>query len=1154
MATFTPTQEQQKAIDCSGNNILLSAAAGSGKTKVLVDRVMRILSETGAPERLLIVTFTKKAAAEMKFKIISELSTRLADDPNNYKLAQASMKIDMAQISTIDSFCIKVVRENAGLLELTPTFSIISDAELALFKTKAMTAAIEEMHEKKSDGFFAATELFMTDRNDELIDSAIYSLYDKSQSQSNPDEYLKGLLNMYKEDSHIPETIWGQTILEHITCILDCALEKYSLGYSEVDFEGMETTKKILEDERDFTEVFREKIQNIKTNDDWDKILFHYSEVINSQGMFVTWKGNKEYKDISDKAKLFRDRGKELLRKVASLISTLPTSEQHAEENKFIYPVAESFFEAVSLYRKYLDELKQESGVLEFIDVLHKGLDLLQNNPALCESYRQSFDEILIDEYQDTNNAQDEFFRLLSNGKNLFMVGDVKQSIYAFRDANPEIFTDKFKRFQNTDDGIALTLSKNFRSDKDIIDNVNFIFEQLMQEKLGGIDYKNDRLVCHNDEIKEECGFQIYVGEKDSTVQDEAKFIAEYIEKSTIENRNNYGDFCILLRSRTKAQYYAEALEYYNIPYSIDTKTNPLKADETNLLTALLTVIDNPLDDVSLVAVLFSPMFGFSIDEISKIRMVDRSTSIWQNINSIILDENNELYEKLKSFTDKITEYRTLSSCMNISAFIRRIIHETDFDHIAKCLKNAENVDQNITDLLKYAESYESNNTIDLHGFLRFLFYVTKNQNDTEKNVTSGTGNFVKIMTVHASKGLEFPVVFVGDLFSTGNRDRGQLRLHKTTGLGMKLINREKYQNYETLGFTAVKLANEKDEAAEKLRLLYVALTRARNKIVLCFPDPSRSGFTASLKSNCTTVNPAKVTLHPYEIFSANSFGNLLVYSLFRHNELTSLRDKFDMALPLLQSDSRAHSDIIQGLFESTDINNEPEQDAIIDEEQFHELKKRADYIYPYLELNSFMAKRSASFSNKAFNSTYVAKSVPLFMQGDIMTPAARGTAYHNFLQLCNFKKLAENPTAEIERVSKQGNMTKQEIEILNPYLLSKFAKSDIGQAAANADEIYRELEFNILVKPEVVYDNVPDYAKDEEILIQGMIDLVFIKDKKAYIVDYKTDRVKDIHDLLEIYSKQMEFYKIAVQEIFDIPVNDTLLYSLPLGTAISTL
>ena len=277
--------------------------------------------------------------------------------------------------------------------------------------------------------------------------------------------------------------------------------------------------------------------------------------------------------------------------------------------------------------------------------------------------------------------------------------------------------------------------------------------------------------------------------------------------------------------------------------------------------------------------------------------------------------------------------------------------------------ENAENVDQNITDLLKYAESYESNNTIDLHGFLRFLFYVTKNQNDTEKNVTSGTGNFVKIMTVHASKGLEFPVVFVGDLFSTGNRDRGQLRLHKTTGLGMKLINREKYQNYETLGFTAVKLANEKDEAAEKLRLLYVALTRARNKIVLCFPDPSRSGFTASLKSNCTTVNPAKL-LHPYEIFPQT----VLVICLYIRY-LDTMNYLYGTSLiwlypccKVIQSSFRHHS----GLFESTDINNEPEQDAIIDEEQFHELKKRADYIYPYLVQNSFMAKRSASFSNKA--------------------------------------------------------------------------------------------------------------------------------------------------------------------------------------------
>lgn len=1157
------TEAQENAINASGGTILVSAAAGSGKTAVLVQRVINLITGENPVDvnRLLVVTFTNAAAAEMKSRISKSLQDIIRKDKTNANARRQLSLLPMTDICTIDSFCLKLVRENFFKLNISNDFRLLDESENDLIANEAVNNVLDEYYEKAEPDFIRLAEAFTQPDNDKNLIDIIKKLLQYIFAQPFPFEWLDEALKKYDPKVPFESSLWKKVLADEIRPLLDdcsylvsCALDALPAA------EEYDKYRDLFNNESKYPDELRKLLDK-----DWDS--FMKAALSLKFDRFPTVR--KADPEIKGYVKLLRDQYKKILTDSKSGVPSFITgdSADYAEDVKILYPIYQSLIQVVKDMHQAIREIKSERSAYSFADIEHFALELLfekdEEGNAVKSDYakalEESYYEILVDEYQDTNEAQDRLFECLSNGKNRFMVGDVKQSIYRFRLAMPWIFTEKKNNYllYNSNDPqfpAKIILDKNFRSRKGICEYVNHIFSLFMNTGAGELTYpKEDYLVPGAAyEPAQSPSAQIHIiNEVLSADMDkkEAEKIALLIQKKVksgelIKDGDTYrpvryGDFAILMRSlRSHAHEYAEVLQSMNVPVVCDNSTSLFDNAEIRLLLSLLQVIDNPMQDIPLLTVMTSPVYGFTPDELAQLRI---NAGNVRNFHNAVFSNKNHENDKCKAFTEDIRLLRKEAVTLSVSAFIRKLVRDKSILAFVSAMGNGDQRQANMECFIALADRFDMSNGVGLTSFLRYLDSIMNADRTVESApVISSDSNAVKIMSVHHSKGLEFPICI---LASAGRKynDRElseKLLLHPVLGFASKCHDEEGFFDYPTSAHTAVKKKTYQAMMSESLRVLYVALTRAKEQFISFI----------SLKNLETSVNNCASILatgkpDPYLASRASSDATVLLTAALTHKDGKVLRDLTEIDVPIIPADYSM--EIVFEDQEVTETQTAEDEDLTFDPKLLEIMKERFSYQYEYSDLSKISAKRTASdLDEKSFSPEFFASSIPAFMNTGGLTPAQKGTAMHTFMQFCDYQKAKTGPDDEISRMVENGFLTSEEAETIDRSKLKDFFDSDFAKRIFNSDKVYREFKISSFV-PAREIENV---SSDDKILVQGIADCVFEENGNLVLLDYKTDRVKDQSELFERYRKQLDFYRLAIEKALKKPVKEVYLYSFSLS------
>ncbi|HAQ28580.1 MAG TPA: helicase-exonuclease AddAB subunit AddA [Ruminococcaceae bacterium] len=1165
------TAAQENAIDSRNGSVLVSAAAGSGKTAVLVERVIRRICDEKNPcpvDSLLVVTFTKAAAAEMKERINARLTELLQSDPGNRYLARQRMMLPASDICTIDSFCLKLVRANYDSLGITPDFRTLDDNEKKLLVKEAADKTLEELYEEGSKEFKSLTELLISGRTDDKLSEIIYKLYENACAYAFPKKWLNSVVRLYNPSLLPQQTPWGQKILRDvIEQVRYCGetLSKCAVMLREEPELEVCYLPAIYSDSMHYKATY-----NAACCGDWKRV----KSLIDGFKPERLKSAPKNFADspLKERVKSLRDDCKKAYASLGKEVCV--TQEEFCEDTAELRHVIIKLFSAVMLFSKHYSELKEKQNAYDFSDISHMALALLVSRndddnivrTDLAKELSHKYTEILIDEYQDTNKAQDMLFRALSdNEENLFIVGDVKQSIYGFRLAMPEIFLQKRKRLPDFDGKnypARINLDENFRSRKEVTEYINYVFGRVMSEDSCGINYdNNESLKAGADYEKADfpCA-ELHIVDKSAICCEELPetcHIADVIkklidEKMPVKTKTGYRpimykDICILMRAMGGADDYFDTLTKKNIPVYYQKRGGFFQNTEINVMLSFLEIIDNPLQDVPLLSVLMSPLYGFTADDLAIIRSQKRNGYLFNAVSESGL-------EKCRDFIKSLTEYREMSTTCSVSDLLRSIYERTAYPSIVLSMTDGDTRRLNLLLLLQYAENYESNSDLGLSGFVRYLARTR----DGNSSIDSSTGiseyaDVVRIMSIHASKGLEFPVVIIagcGNKINTMSQyDALLVDPAASLGAGIKRIINETGRVFETLQHYACRLAIRDSERAEELRILYVAMTRARERLIIV----GSSDNPERLVGRCSASLYGDGKIPSALIKKATSYLDILIPSLMWHNDAKLLRSF--AAKPeygICKADFPLNVECVTSV-SSEEYLTDDKASAAPDENMLEEIKKRTSYAYGYSRLSDYAAKMSASsveIGSRSLDWYFTAK--PDFLCKNDMTPAMRGTAAHRFLEICDLNLGEQSVENEIERLVSLGKLTENEASAIDEKMLEGFFKSEIFKRIKNSDKVYREQKFTIAVPLCELNDDVPKKFSSEKTVVQGVIDCAFCENGKTVVVDYKTDNVKDEEELKRRYSGQLSIYKRAAEEIFSQPVKETLIFSLRLNKTVT--
>ncbi len=1162
------TVDQQKAIEARKGTLLVSAAAGSGKTAVLVERVIQRICDAENPcgvENLLIVTFTNAAAAQMKEKIAAAISKKIALNPSDKRLRRQQLMLPCANICTIDSFCINLVRENFHTLGISPDFTLIDDGELDILKGKAVNAVIEELYQKSEPEFINLCNLISDNRDDGKLIEAIYTLHKLSQAYPFPEDWLASLRNDFADPLAPEKSKWGRIITSHI--------ESYIVN----SIDSAEHCLELLREETVLKDRYSPAFESDKRmffsladslkNDDWDSMIKKFSEVKFETSGRAPAGYESEIKDI---CKSVREDYKDNLKKIIKLISV--SADEHMADMEHLEPIVAKLIEAVIDFEKELTRLKLEANQANFSDTLHLALKLLFEKDGddyrktdLANELSANYAEILVDEYQDVNMAQDMIFNALSkNESNMFMVGDVKQSIYRFRQAMPEIFLsrrDGLSEYENGNYPAKVTLGKNFRSRKGVTEIINFIFSYIMSREAGGLDYdKNECLeaaAAYPESAGADTEMYLFETEKGEELAAQASFAADYIEKAVAEGmplisgngtkRAEYRDFCILLRSiKGHSKPFVDEFTRRGIPVSCEAAKGILQTPEITFLTSLLKIIDNPVDDIPLTAVMLSPVFGFTPDELSVMRTNLKKGSVY----SCVVNAAENGGKKAAAFLAEIARMRTLSATLRTGELVRRLIEETGYGAIVCAMKDSEKRRANLNLFIDLANKYENTGSKGVSGFIKYVDSAVGNKSNIKCGETkSEAANAVRIMTIHKSKGLEFPVCIVAaceKAYSTLDLKK-DLIISSESGIGIK-TNDGPFK-FDTLPRIAAKTEKVSESHSEELRILYVALTRAKEKLVMLASSTdwskSLTGIAAKIRSNDR--------LDPFSVNSFTSYSECVLAALLRHPDAHALRKKAGLSERLvIPCETRLKTEIVKGNAQSG-IQCAEAEEILFDEEMLREIRERLSYEYPFASLNGVVAKRIASkLDAEKIGGEYFASRKPAFTGKGKLTPAQRGTATHRFMQFSDYAKAKESVDNELERLVDGGMLTEAEAEAVDKKSISAFFESSLAERIFRAEKVYKEYAFTAAVPLSEMHPEIPkEAARGESIIIEGVADCAFVENGRLVIVDYKTDRAQSGEELAERYKEQLSVYRRCLAEVIGLPVAQTLIYSFRLGEII---
>ncbi len=1164
------TSQQKSAIDIRDCDLLVSAAAGSGKTAVLSERVLRRVTDKEKPvrvDKLLIVTFTNAAAAEMRGRIVEKIRQELKKDPGNRELSRQLALVPKANITTIHSFCLNIIRENFHLIDIDPSFGILDQGEKLLISVKLAREVINEMYEKHGKSFSHMSKWFAGGRDD-VLGKQIVSLYEYLRSFENPAGWLESQVEKYNTTGDSARDLqWTELLKEKYKVQFTMAMSRYEELQEYARIGRITRYLETFDEDKNVISMVLAALAG-----DWEEICDTAARCSFSSIKPKDKGCDADLADICrDERKKIVDTCKESLQEIQSI-----GDKQAVEALRKTYPLMKLLQESVLLFEEKYKREKQKKNVLDFSDFEHIALALLADESLpVAAQLRKKFEEIYVDEYQDCNGVQEAIFSAIAkrvHGKscNMFMVGDVKQSIYKFRQADPGIFIDKMHRYGN--DGLQrkIVLNRNFRSRPEVINCINNLFESIMSERVGSLEYTEDEALyaglkyppCPHGETggmpeilaAEAVGEEGGIEEKGLLLEARAvalkihEMVGKYMvfDVKTGEYRPCvYRDFAILLRGVSGKSAVIEAeLKNLGIPYFSDKGSGLFDTHETELLTLALNIVDNPLQDIPLVGFMRSAVVGFDEDELLRIRGYGKKGYFYNAVKKCSESEG-ELAEKCRDFLEMLGCWRKQAKALSISELIATIINDTGMFAYVEALSGGKNRRANIELFTECARQFEDSELRGIFAFTQYIDNIKNTRKDPETaKILSDACDVVRIMTIHKSKGLEFPVVFVmncGGKINTKDWVQSSYVLHKQYGIGCNYLDEEKNITYPLISRKAISYKLKLENLSEEMRVLYVALTRAREKL---FITVSGSANIRKIKNANEGWVPGKAKA--FQIENAGSYLDWILLAFKNKHGENNWETTFTDSIILREEMEKAMNA------------GAPEEAEGKTHGKYAELvNSRLSYKYEHKKSSSLAAKFSVTEVKHKMNTDDDGKKfvfekkepLPKFMAGEKMSASHIGSVYHLVLRFVDLKE--ENKKAALDSckkmLSEKGFVSERELKEISDSVILSFLESDIARKMLEAEKLYRELPFNIAVGGDVVSGDSD--LVGEKVLLQGIIDCLFVTDGKCYILDYKKESMAmSESELVEIYRPQLDMYEIAAEKITGCKVAGKYLYFLSRG------
>ena len=1185
MGKIKLSPQQLSAVTHRGSNVLVSAAAGSGKTRVLTERLMSYITDEKAPRSIdsfLIITYTRTAAAELRSRILEELSIRCAKEPENKYLRRQSTLCYRAQIGTIHSICAAILRENCHRLGLLPDFRVGDNDKCDELRQRALKKTLDAAYESIDtlEGFSDLVYGIGAGQDDSRLERTLLDLHRKMQSHPYPEKWAK--LQVERMDmsrfNDVGETIWGTELINNAKTTVKYWLNRLDgvwFALCENTDENAPILKAYGDSLSETMDAMRHLLRALDTS--WDEA---YKAL---PIPFPNLKALKNY-EFEDRKAAFttaRDGCKDAMAAMAAAFDA--PSVKLMREMELTAPSMRSLLSLCLEFDKAYTAEKRSRNLLDFSDLEHLALALLRDETsgAPTETAREiskRYTEIMVDEYQDVSAVQDLIFRAISrDDKNIFMVGDIKQSIYRFRLADPRIFINKYHSYadlKNAQEGeaVKISLQQNFRSEPGILDACNHVFSNIMSEPLGEINYDKDAklippvatkstmlhppdsnpMVCYlfsqDDENERISKTMLEAG----MLAHEIKTLVEsraLINEGGIERPIRYGDIAILLRSPGAAgSAFSRALRELGLPVAAQQGGGFFKSHEIVSVLALLSVIDNPYADIPLIAALTSPIFGFTADELTNIRSTKRDGSFFESLRKYAHES-----AKSSEFLDALSELRTLSSSIGVHELLAHAYKRFEIPAVYAATKSGANLGvSKLMILLELASAFEESGYRSLYSFLKFIERMS--QRGEEPRISSPcAGNAVTIMSIHKSKGLEFPVVFLANTAQKFNTIdlRQPAVIHPDLGLGIKLTDLDRGIEYPTIAQKAIKSRLNFELLSEEMRLLYVAMTRAKSRLYISCAVKDPADLRQKLSKNLSSP------LSPEILKAAPSMSHwLLSTALLESGGLIEIK-------PKSQKDRL--------LEDKAALKTQTAKAEAIGSDDLAEASRILSFTYPHKKSTALPSKLTATslpHEDSDLDALPLTKRysdnfrLPVFMdetdkQGEKhpVSPAERGISTHIVMQHIDFSRTGSLPDiqSEIEKLLSRRLLTVRQAKSVDEDAVLRFFSSETGKRIKNAKKVMREFRFSLLCPAEEFFDDAK--GEGEKILIQGVVDCCIDEGETLTIIDYKTDHVKDQAQALSVaamrYKSQIKAYALAMARINDKPVSSCLLCFVSLGLVV---
>lgn len=1237
------TDEQLSAIKTRNCNLLVAAAAGSGKTAVLVERIIRIITNKDNPvdiDKLLVVTFTNAAAAEMRERIAAAISKALDKEPTSKNLQKQLTLLNRANITTMHSFCLDVIKNNFHKIDLDPSFRIGDQTEGILIKDEVIETLFEEKYDQEDTEFTSLVEAFSTYKNDDNLKELIINMYNFIMSGPWPENWLKENAEAFNIETmeKLNNSKWVLVLKNSIKVEIEGYIKMLEKAIEIINLtDGLEP----------YLETFSNELYSIKNA--YNSIDCGLDDIYSSlcSISFGRLKSIKKDKVSDENAqntvKSIRD---DIKKKISELINNIfsVTPEEMLINIKGAYPTIKKLTEIVLEFGEKFSQKKKEKNILDFNDLEHLCLKILSDkdeNGNIIPSktaieFKNLFDEVLVDEYQDSNNVQETIIELVSRRKdefpNVFMVGDVKQSIYRFRQAKPELFMEKYINYTlEESNNRKIQLYKNFRSRKEVIDGVNYIFKEIMSETVGELEYTDEealnlgasyensedenvilggpievniieKSIEESDLNKEKLDEEDFENEEIEGVNLEGKIVAKRIKELMTTTGNNvfkvldketgeyrpikYKDIVILLRAtKNWSESLLDELGQEGIPAYADTGSGYFESIEIRTIMSLLRVIDNPMQDVPVIAVLKSPIMGFSAEDLSIIRLKNKEKYFYENIADIaegnICDISEELITRCKGFLEKLEIWRNKAIYMPIDEFIWYLYMDTAYYGYVGAMPNGVLRQANLKILFQRAKQFEQTSFKGLFNFINFINKLTKSSGDMgSAKILGENEDVVRIMSIHKSKGLEFPVVFLcgtGKQFNLMDLNKNIL-YHDELGFGPDFVDLEKRVSIGTIAKEAIKKKMKLETLSEEVRILYVACTRAKEKLII---TGTVNNIQKSIEKWVSSASLDYNLILPSEILKGKSYLDWIGMSLCQHNDGKVLREKIAVSNEISKDDNSKwdiklwkRSDIVVNN-EDGKLEEEKEVKLSILEEEYDkdvygEVDKRLSYKYPLKESTklksnisvSDLKKRNAEFIDQHVESINIEEVesknnrtiiTPKFLQEEKgLTAAEKGTAVHFVMKKIDLDKVSSihEIKDQIQYLYENDFILEEEMKAVNPSKILNFFKSDLGKMMTElhkeGKKIYRELPFYTEISSVNIDNTLSEEYENEKVRLQGIIDCFFEYNGESILLDYKTDYVSKDNEaeLQKKYIKQLDYYSDAVFKITGKKVSKRYLYS----------